>query len=598
MRSHTLLALLLFAFCLTGCQGWFSPISANSQSPDDQEQQPLDSVTLVDNVAVAFGRDRIDVEGVGLVVGLPGTGGNPEPSVYRSQLLEEMKKREVDQPEKLLADTSTALVIVRGVIRPGMERGDSFDMEVKIPGGSSATNLRGGFLMPTRLTEVAIAGGSLRRGTLLALGEGYVLVDPSADKADALRGRVLGGGKCLKPHDLGLVLRPEFQTVSYSAQVGEAANRRFHTFRSGTKEEVANPKSNEFIELAIHPHYKHNVARYLRVVGALPLRESPTDRIERLDRLQQQLHTPAEAARAALELEAIGNDAIPALVSGLNSPYAEVRFYAAEALAYVDDVKTKRDAAAALGEAAREHPAFRIYALTALASMNDADAYAELTKLLHVPSAETRYGAFRSLWAMNPNDVLVRPDEALKDKFAYHLISSGGAPMIHITTSFRPEVVVFGQHVQLMTPFILDAGAEIVVRGQRDGSVLVSKISLNEPEQKRLISNNVDEVVRTIAELGGQYHDVVELLQEANQRSLLSNNCRLEVDALPQPGRRFTPEGAQVEVAAGGSAARNSPSLFAGFQESNDDDEYAETTYVTPPPKKRGFWSRMFSWND
>ncbi|MDA7977525.1 MAG: flagellar basal body P-ring protein FlgI [Pirellulales bacterium] len=592
MRPHTSLALLLLMLTLSGCQGWFSRVSTSSQSPDEQtEEQPQSEITLVDDVAFAFGRDRIDVEGVGLVVGLSGTGGDPEPSIYRTQLLDEMKKREVADPNKLLKSLNTALVLVRGVIRPGMEKGDTFDMEIKVPPGSSATSLRGGFLMQTRLSEVAFAGGSLRRGSLLGLGKGYVLVDPSADSADALRGRVLGGGTSLKKHDVGLVLRPEFQTIAYSAQVGEAANRRFHTYVSGNKEKVANPKTDEFIELSIHPHYKNNVSRYLRVIGSLPLRESATDRIERLDLLQQELETPSKSARAALQLEAIGNEAIPVLVSALNSQFAEVRFYAAEALAYIDDSKTKRDAAAALAEAARQEPAFRVYALTALSSMNDADAYAELTSMLHVPSAETRYGAFRALWAMNSHDALVRADESLKDKFSYHVISSGGPPMIHVTTSFQPEVVVFGNNIRLLTPFVLDAGAEILVRGQKDGSVLVSKISLNQPDQKRMVSSDIDEVIRTIAELGGQYHDVVELLQEASKRGLLSNNCRLEVDAIPKSGRRYTPESQEIA-----GSTRNSPSLFAGFFEDDRPQESRDAPYVTQPAKEPGLWSRMFDW--
>ncbi len=597
MRPHISWALILLLTMLSGCQGWFSSVSANSQSPDDEaEAEPTSSVMLLDDVAFAFGRDRIDVEGVGLVVGLPGTGGDTETSVYRTQLLEEMKKRDVENPGEVLASLNTAVVLVRGVIRPGMGQGDTFDMEVKVPPGSSVTSLRGGYLMQTRLSEVAFAGGALRRGEDLALGQGYVLVDPNADQADAVRGRVLGGGVANKEHDLGLVLRPDFQTISYSSLVGEAANRRFFTYDHGVKEKVANPKTDEFIELTIHPRYKHNVARYLRVVGSLPLRESPTERIERLEILRQDLMTPGKAAKAALHLEAIGNDAVPVLLEALNSRHAETRFYAAEALAYIDDTKTKRETAAALAEAAREEPAFRVYALTALSSMNDGDAYAELTSLLHVPSAETRYGAFRSLWAMNSKDTLVRADESLQDKFAYHVINSGGPPMIHITSSFRPEIVVFGRQVNLLTPFVLDAGAEIMVRGQQDGSVLVSKISLNQPDQKRLVSNNVDEIIRTIAELGGQYHDVVELLQEADKRGLLSNQCRLEVDALPQTGRSYTPEG-ELGIASDESTGngRNSPGLFAGFTARQGEKRY-KREYVSQPQKKPSMWSRMFNW--
>ena len=51
-------------------------------------------------------------------------------------------------------------------------------------------------------------------------------------------------------------------------------------------------------------------------------------------------------------------------------------------------------------------PAFRAFALAALSAMDDMAAYDALDQLLEVPSAETRYGAFRALWAMNPQDDL------------------------------------------------------------------------------------------------------------------------------------------------------------------------------------------------
>jgi len=52
---------------------------------------------------------------------------------------------------------------------------------------------------------------------------------------------------------------------------------------------------------------------------------------------------------ASLQLEAIGNEAIGALKQGLRSSDPEVRFYSAEALAYLD----QPEAAAPLAEAAK-----------------------------------------------------------------------------------------------------------------------------------------------------------------------------------------------------------------------------------------------------
>ena len=57
-----------------------------------------------------------------------------------------------------------------------------------------------------------------------------------------------------------------------------------------------------------------------------------------------------------------------------------MRFYAAEALAYLD----RREAAEPLGQIARDQPAFRVFALTALSAMQDYAAYEQLRDLLSV----------------------------------------------------------------------------------------------------------------------------------------------------------------------------------------------------------------------
>ncbi len=99
-------------------------------------------------------------------------------------------------------------------------------------------------------------------------------------------------------------------------------------------------------------------------------------------------------------------------------------FYAAEALAYLDDSR----AASPLARVAREESAFRAYALAALSSMADMSARDELISLFDVTSSETRYGAFRALWSMNANDPMVR-GENLGGQFGYHVLSSSGPPI-------------------------------------------------------------------------------------------------------------------------------------------------------------------------
>ncbi len=425
--------------------------------------------------------------------------------------------------------------------------------------------------METRLTELAVLGDAIRSGHLLAKGKGPILVDPAADgenKAQLLRGRVLGGGTAIKSRSLGLVINPDDRTkavasIRLSVQIGETLNRRFHLFRHGVKEGVAKPLRPEFVELAVHPRYRDNISRYLRVVRAVPIKESPDEQAARLIQLERQLLDPFSSATAALRLEAIGRDSSGVLIKGIESKDPEVRFYAAEALAYLDEPK----AAAPLAQAAREEPAFRAYALAALSAMQDVVAYDELCALLELPSAETRYGAFRALWAMNPNDPLVKGED-LGEQFGYHLLGTSGQPMIHVTRSLRPEIVLFGHDQRFITPMVLEAGKDILVNAEQSGKVTVSKFAVGQPDQKRQVSDKVDDVIRAIVELGGTYPDVVLALQQAKTAHALPG--KLEVDAIPDTGRSYRqkegPEGGDADEPTGGrfEVSNPIPELFSG----------------------------------
>jgi len=520
---------------LTGCSAW-DVWNVRSQSPDEALAD-LSQVRLVGDLAVPDGMYSVQVEAVGLVVGLRGTGSDPAPSPQRSYLIDEMRTRGVRDPNHVLASPNTAMVLVRGVLRRGIQEGDRFDVEVRIPSSSETTSLRGGKLLRTRLRQMAVLGSRIHEGHLLGLAEGPVLVDPAADgQGDRVmsgRGRVLGGAIALKSRSMGLVIKPGRQNVYNSSRIATALNKRFHTFEKGIKTGVATAKTHQYVELKVHARYKENVDRYMRLVRATALRETPTRRMERIDSLGQRLLDPVSAAGAALELEAIGKDGVDGLLEGIKSPDAEVRFYSAEALAYLD----RSEAVAALGQAARSEPAFRLYALTALSAMDDLAACEELRSLLSVASAETRYGAFRSLWAMNPADPVVA-GQRTAGGFSFHVLRTEGPPMIHATRNRRPEIVLFGQGQRFLTPLAVDAGNQIMVTsvpGKEE--IAVSRFSVNEADQRRVVSTDVDAVIRAIVDLGGTYPDVVQAIQEAKAAGALQ--ARFEIEALPEAGRAY-----------------------------------------------------------
>jgi flagellar basal body P-ring protein FlgI len=535
-------------FALSGC----TSTAIRSQSPEDAALTDSESeVELIGDVASPYGLHYVTVEGPALVTGLKDTGSDPPPSAARTALVADMQARSVVNIGKILASPTTSLVWVRAHLPPGVQKGDPLDIEVSVPSGNETTDLSGGWVMQTRLREKAVIKDSVHDGHEWAVAQGAMLVDPlmqhGQDPSALTRGRVLSGARSLDEDDL-------LRRVKAASQVGDALNRRFHTFTQGSKQGVATPRDDEKIEIVLHPRYRHNIPRYIAVLRSVALRESPTQQLTRLEQLERQLLDPFTSATAALRLEAIGKPGIDVLRKGLASNDAEVRFYSAEALAYLDDSQ----AAAPLAQAARDEPAFRVFALTALSTMEDVAAADELRSLLDSPSAETRYGAFRALWGMNRSDPHIKGED-LQAKLTLHVIPSAAPPMVHVTRSIRPEIVLFGQDQRLIAPFTLEAGKSTVVKAESPDRVVISRFALNEPDRELVTSGRLDEIIRAVIEAGGHYPDVVQLLHAAKLQGALAS--RFEVEAVPQAGRSYDRPG----VAGADRGGRSSFAVLASL---------------------------------
>ena len=102
----------------------------------------------------------------------------------------------------------------------------------------------------------------------------------------------------------------------------------------------------------------------------------------------------------------------------------------------------------------------------------------------------------------------------------------------------------------------------IYVNGQTPGSVVVSRFVTRGIDEKRTVSNRLDEIIRAVVDMHGTYPDVVQLLRQAEIQRVLP--CRLEIDCLPEPNRVYR-------------------------RQNTDDSEWAETEEEKP----KSFWERM-----
>lgn len=109
--------------------------------------------------------------------------------------------------------------------------------------------------------------------------------------------------------------------------------------------------------------------------------------------------------------------------------------------------------------------------------------------------------------------------------------------MIHVTNSFRPEIVIFGQLPPLKTPLMVEAGGKVLVNGLHGQKLTVSRFDKGGGAEQREIEPQIEPLIRAIVELGGTYPDVVQALQLArDQGSLTARFC---VDALPEANRSY-----------------------------------------------------------
>lgn len=526
--------------------------SKSKLEDDDNDFGTSIKTPLLTEYMSVQGNTMITLRGVGLVTGLNRTGGDPSPSAYRTQLQNEMSRRNVPDGKRILASQDTALVIVTAYLPAMVRKGQRFDVRVAIPPQSKSTSLKGGWLLETRMFEEQnIEGRGALKGHEYALAGGAILTNLGVNgsqeerQGELMYGTIPGGAVSRTERDLSIVLRREKKGFRNSKRIADAVSERFNRYNNfGQKIPCAVAKQDDLITLKVHPQYINNFPRYQAVIRSIAFNESDVARRIRVERLARDIMDPNKAQIAALQLEAIGDNGIPFLKDALESADFEVRFQAAQALAYLGD----GSGISILQEAARDQPAFRVYSYVAMSVIDDADSVIALRELMNSDSMETRYGAFRALKELDPNDPWLRPLE-FKGRFNLHVIDATGTPMVHVTRRRSPEVVVFGADQPLELPTVLNAGQHIRVIGATgEHHVEVIKYKLNEEPKRERVSNRVVDVIRACGNLGATYPDIVQLLIEAEQQGNFVG--QFGIDRMPQAGRMYLTEKADDDSTA------------------------------------------------
>jgi hypothetical protein len=546
-------AIACAALVLTGAGG----------SKKKPEVPPKIEETISD-VATIYGQD-IKVEGVGLVIGLDGTGSEPAPSWQQKKLVDEMQKSGVVHADRFLKSPNISLVVVRAVVPAGISTKDRFDIEIELPQASATSSLSNGFLMQTRLAERVQTKEGDKDDKVIALGGGPVMIGNPVKPNDPKIGRVLGGGKALSDAPYVIQIKESRRSGKTSQLIENVIKQRFHQTVAGYNNGMAVAKTDSRLELKVPKIYHHNQDRYHLIINYLHLVDNPALREERMQQWGKDLLDPKKAGIAALQLEGLGPVVIPTLKQGLASTDEIVKFFSAESLAYLND----SDSAAVLADMAKRKPEFRSFALKAMAASDQAASLLKLRALMNEAEPELRYGAFNALRTLDPNDPFLgkvavldwkpdpEPDNEMAfqisgqthkksqprpdDPFTMYVVDCEGPPMIHFTRNQRCELVMFGKGQKLLPPTVLGSGGPMLLNASDgDEKVQISKITtknLDAPEIRVTCGLDLAEVVRQMSNLGASYPEAVAILMTASTQKNLPGP--LIFDALPAANKAY-----------------------------------------------------------
>ncbi|MBY0311740.1 MAG: flagellar basal body P-ring protein FlgI [Phycisphaerales bacterium] len=415
------------------------------------------------------GIEPVLVSGLGIVVGLAGTGGadNLDQAVLatmerelgrggvgRGSIGANMPGLEGVTPQQFLRSRNVAVVIVESRIPPGAPEDEPFDVYVRAVPGSSVTSLEGGTLWTTdlRIGPAAVFGSYKTRR--IAEARGPIFINPfSAPSTSATgelevtrtTGRILGGGKVVDPLLIEMVLDNDSHARARSI-VG-AINSRFAR-GAGDEGQIARGRgsgggaSMQSVALRVPRSYRERPAEFLQLVRHLRVDPSVPEEFAR--QYVETLKTQPELSEDMRWcLQAVGRPALPFLYPMYDYPELGPRMAALQAGAGLGDPR----AVPALIELAKTGPAsLRTEAIDLLGRMPSNPAVnLALRELLSAPELDVRISAYESLRERGDSMIVSVPvgDDVRQPKFLLELVQASD-PLVYVTQQGQPRVVIFG----------------------------------------------------------------------------------------------------------------------------------------------------------
>lgn len=415
------------------------------------------------------------VSGLGVVVGLNGTGGGELPQSIMTTMEREVARNGVGRggmsaetslgpvtPQEFLRSTSVAVVIVEARIAPGAPEGSKFDVFVRTLPGSSVTSLEGGTLWTTelRIGPAAVFGAVKTRK--IAEARGPVFINPFSDSGPdssggaeisvtRTRGRVLNGGLVTDPLMIEMVLDNDSHTRARS--IVQAINSKFPreagdegATARGRGRSGAEATAVQSIALRVPSAYREKPAEFLQLVRAM--RVDPSLPQEYAQQYVETLKTnPGMAGDIRWMLQALGKPALPAMAGMYDYPEFNPRMAALAAGARLGDPRTTGPL---LDLATSGPPGLRTDAIRLLGDMpRDPSINLGLRDLLGSKELDVRVAAYEALRKRRDPIIGMQALGGTPERADFVMemvprINAGDEPLIYVTQQGEPRVVLFG----------------------------------------------------------------------------------------------------------------------------------------------------------
>lgn len=539
------------AMSLTGCATpWFhkekDPSEEYKQEIEDVKKlwQSEDRPHTIDQISRKV-ITLMRVENLALVTELPGTGGKVEASSQRDRILGIMRRHDVPNPNQLLDSASTALVTAEVIVPPAARKRDKLNVLISLSKHAEGTSLQGGWLMNTELVEMSVLGGKIRDGFGFAMAKGPLVTkqqitgDPAPEAA--LKAMVVGGAELIQQRTIGLAIEDKFAHAVTMNTILPPINRRFTVFDGANQVGVAKPRGDSYVELSVPPRYRQDPDHFANIIQHIGVAESKEGRTARLEQCSRELLEPTTSRRAAFQLEAAGKESIPLLLGGLDHQDREVRFYAAHALAYLNDARS----IPTLKELAAVEPAFRAMCLNGLMIVESYKASDALQELLNAPDAETRYGALLALRENDGQSPLVNGEKSGKVGSILE-IPSPGAQLVVVGLNMEPEIVIFGANPAVNINSFVYVNPRLIIKGQGPGRAVVTHIASGRDDRVQECNADLKSLLNGIAAVEGNYGDWVNFVRICGAESLIAPEVAM--NPVPVAGRRYNRDGSPFNL--------------------------------------------------